>query len=634
MTERIYRASSLGYSMEALVAPHLGFEAVAPPEFLQNAYDEGNRLEPIVLDYLRGIGWEIGDEQLEVELDIIPDRVKVVGHLDGIGRCATTLIPQSVVEIKTMGGKSFADWVNKGWNSSSPLIEKYKWQQSAYVLATGLPHAMVGWDKDGSEGDPRTMTHLTTEPFYTISDIAAKLAKAEEFIASGLVPDGCTDFPCFSQGTLVMTEHGYRPIETLFPGDLVLTHEGNWKPITACGSREAPTRIIRSYGSTPVTTTDEHPFLTRERWYHHYKKGFPAVRKFKDPVWTDAKDLTKNTFTGQILPPVDEDNLEQVLDDNTLWLVGRYIADGWRNDSQKQVYICCSLAEESELQERIEKAGYCVFSYPDKATVRFRLPGEFYDIIYSCGKLAHGKRLPYWILALSPERAKHVLDGYLSGDGHLEPTMKKWIFSTASKELALGLGLLVQRVTNTPCSLVISKRAGTTTIEGRTVNQRTSYTCTMQYAHREGTRFRNPAAFVEDGIAWKPMNVNKPTGNVETVYNIQVADDESYMVENMIVHNCPYYYLHPPKDEVAKVEDGELEGLLQSWLVWDRAEKQAKRAKDDHRERILKLTGDSLAAKVKGECGVTVETYWQEEKEYTTKRRAGWVTRISGPRGK
>lgn len=289
---RVYRASSLGYSLEALVAPHLGFEAVAPPEFLQNAFDEGNRLEPIALDYLRSLGWEISDEQLEVEVEIIPDAVKVVGHLDGIGRCATTMIPQSVVEIKTMAHKSFMDWANNGWDSQSPLIEKYKWQQSAYVLATGLPHAMVGWDKGAEEGDPHTMTHLTTEPFYTISDIATKLAKAEEFIEKGLVPDGCNDWPCF------------------------------------------------------------------------------------------------------------------------------------------------------------------------------------------------------------------------------------------------------------------------------------------------------------------------------------------------------FYYLHPPKDEVAKVEDGELEGLLQSWLTWDRAEKQAKKAKDEHRERILALTGDGLAAKVKGECGVTVETYWQEGTTYTTTRKEGWITRISGPRGK
>ena len=192
----MYRASSLGYSLEALVAGHLGYEPVNPPEFMQKAFDEGNRLEPIVLEYLRGIGWEIGDEQLEVELDIIPDAVKVVGHLDGIGRCATTLIPLSVVEIKTMAGKSFADWVNKGWDSNSRLIEKYKWQQSAYTLATGLPHALVAWDKDSEEGDPRTMTHLTTEPFYTRDQIAHKLEVAEDYIARGLVPDGCDDFPC------------------------------------------------------------------------------------------------------------------------------------------------------------------------------------------------------------------------------------------------------------------------------------------------------------------------------------------------------------------------------------------------------------------------------------------------------
>ena len=292
---RVYRASSLGYSLEALVAPHLGFEPVNPPEFIQRAFDEGTRIEPLAIEKLKAAGWDIrtkqkevnanGDYQMEVTLKVVPDKVMVVGHIDGIGSLLTEF-PLSVIEIKMMADQSWRAFKKHGWDAPG-LVQKYKWQMSAYCLATGLPHVMAAWNKDTEE----MVIEFRDEPFYTIADIATKLRDAEIHIARGIVPEGCEDFP------------------------------------------------------------------------------------------------------------------------------------------------------------------------------------------------------------------------------------------------------------------------------------------------------------------------------------------------------CPYYYLHPPKDEVARA-DGELEGLLQSWLTWDRAEKQAKKAKDQHRERILQLTGEGLAAKVKGECGVTVETYWQEEKEYTTKRKAGWVTRISGPRGK
>lgn len=34
----------------------------------------------------------------------------------------------------------------------------------------------------------------------------------------------CFGFPCFEAGTLVMTEHGYKRIEDIKKGDMVLTH--------------------------------------------------------------------------------------------------------------------------------------------------------------------------------------------------------------------------------------------------------------------------------------------------------------------------------------------------------------------------------------------------------------------------
>ncbi len=196
---RTYRASSLGYSLEALVAGHLGYSPVDVPEFIQRAYAEGNRIEPLAIEKLREMGWQIrtaqnevnanGDYQIEVELEVIPEVAKVVGHLDGVLKQLGEAT--SVVEIKMMANQSWRTFKRYGWDSPG-LVQKYKWQASAYMLASGLAHVMVAWNKDTEE------LHIVEqlEPFYSIADIANKLAQAEDFIARGVVPDGCEDFPC------------------------------------------------------------------------------------------------------------------------------------------------------------------------------------------------------------------------------------------------------------------------------------------------------------------------------------------------------------------------------------------------------------------------------------------------------
>lgn len=198
---RVYRASSLGYSLCQLVAPHLGFEGVDPPEWLKVKFDEGHRLEPIVVEKLRDMGWminvtqaamnNIGDYQIEVELEVIPDKVKVVGHFDGQVSYGCGMPAPAILEIKSMAHKNFLVFKRKGWDAGG-LMEKYKWQASAYMLAEGMPHCMVGYDKYTGE----LWWTTVTEPFYSISDIANKLSLAEGYIEDAIIPDNCTDYPC------------------------------------------------------------------------------------------------------------------------------------------------------------------------------------------------------------------------------------------------------------------------------------------------------------------------------------------------------------------------------------------------------------------------------------------------------
>ena len=132
-------------------------------------------------------------------------------------------------------------------------------------------------------------------------------------------------FPCFAKGTLVLAREGYRPIEDIVVGDEVLTHLGRWRRVTAVMSRDGvPLRRIRAQG-VDVTTTDEHLLWTRIRMGRARVQG-SRVRSLGDPRWVAAGELTKGHFLAQVLPDVKPDGRTAEF----WWLVGRYLADGWR----------------------------------------------------------------------------------------------------------------------------------------------------------------------------------------------------------------------------------------------------------------------------------------------------------------
>lgn len=70
-------------------------------------------------------------------------------------------------------------------------------------------------------------------------------------------------FVCFAAGTKVLTEEGYRSIETIEVGDRVYTHKGRLRPVVAVGGHVAPTVGELEYGGdgTSVICTPGHRFF-------------------------------------------------------------------------------------------------------------------------------------------------------------------------------------------------------------------------------------------------------------------------------------------------------------------------------------------------------------------------------------
>ena len=95
------------------------------------------------------------------------------------------------------------------------------------------------------------------------------------------------------------------------------------------------------------------------------------------------------------------------------------------------------------------------------------------------------------------------------------------------------MALLVQKAYGVNCSLRRLKDRGETgTIEGRTVTLNPQWALTFRKEMRSQS-----VAHIDGSKVYTPYR-SKVKVAEDTVYNISVADDESYICNNRVVHNC------------------------------------------------------------------------------------------------
>lgn len=541
----VYRASSLNRCVRCLVGLRLGFEAQAAPEKLQAVFARGHRVEDEVVDFLTSglMDWSITGRQDVIELDV--GGVVIRGHLDG--RTTTpppdvAQVPEALLEIKSCADASWIPWTTQRWEGK----DDWELQTSVYQHATGLPMLIVAARVVEQKWTGELDFYLQESPRIPLADIEALVEGIEAQVATGMLLEFCSskDWACFVAGSLVLTEEGYRPIEDLQVGQRVLTHQARWMPITAV--QKTPNQLVRrvgTYQSKELVCTDDHPFLTLTREYHTRTNRGGPQREFVDTGWLQAEKLTRGHFVKTVLPPVSE-SAPQGLSVDQWWIVGRWLADGYRGKSG--TYISCGNHKRAELESHLQAAGVRVKPYLKRTATEYRLTGclQLVEVMKDFGKLAHGKRLPGYAFCLDEFYARALIEGYLSGDGHLgqygDAAEPHWLASSVSRELAYGLALIAQRGLGVLASTAVQKRSTTSVIEGRTVNQRPfSYVLRLPSSTRRSKNAWKDAA----GDWWGPVWKNEPLAEAQDVYNISVAEDESYLVQGVVVHNCPLWYL-------------------------------------------------------------------------------------------
>lgn len=337
-------------------------------------------------------------------------------------------------------------------------------------------------------------------------------------------------FPCFAKGSSVLTKMGYKDISEVEIGDLVMTHKNRWKEVITLFHKENFTYKVKAQGLLETETTEEHPYLVSKMFRVNGK------RVFSKPGWVEVKDLKVGDFI--CYPKILNENNPLNLTLDEAYLIGRYIADGHTTmhnrtetgcEGERFYNLILSVGSHKipntpikhHLHKHTQSTHRMVFS--NKRLVN--IVEEY------CGRGAKNKVISPMLLELPKDLLEQLLCGLMDGDGSCRDGI--YSLTTVSKELVMSLNLAVMKLYGVVGNITYTERPQKTIICGRTVNQSDTYTLRFTKEIRKQKHYHE----TEDYFL-APIKEVVETGSLKDVYNIEVDVDNSYTVNNCIVHNC------------------------------------------------------------------------------------------------
>lgn len=386
--------------------------------------------------------------------------------------------------------------------------------------------------------------------------------------------------PCFPENVTILTKEGLKPISQVNVGDLVLTHKGRWQPVVETGCKLAPTVIVKGQGHWGLETTEEHPFYARAI-YREWVNSFRNWKKcFSSPSWIKAKDLkgkfwaSPSSFSDTEIPPIETWGREHFcpgFSEDFMWIVGLWVGDGWTriNNRRGYVLICSNQNERyvKTIESRLIGANLKFSLSKERTTARFQIALRSLArwLKSNFGEGASSKTIPSWLLGM-PENFRHAFfDGYIFADG--TSTNNGWSVTTTSDRLATGITLLahslgfsVGQLKNYPKRICL--------IEGRQVSEKPTIKIVIYKKARSSIEI--------DGFRYGLVRSVSPTHTLKQVFNLEVAEDNSYVADGITVHNCQPFSiagaragLADPRGNLA-IEFVKLARRLRpTWLVWE-----------------------------------------------------------------
>ncbi len=370
-------------------------------------------------------------------------------------------------------------------------------------------------------------------------DIARRLERFSEDVAKGLSPRLMILMPprhgkACAVGTPVPTPLGFRPIETLRPGDFVFGRDGKPTQVVAVSPvwKDRELFEVTSDDGASVTVDAEHEWtvrLCRKRPVYKAKSTkYLASRSSSRAPALQTYEHAQYRETELPIPP---------------YTLGVWLGDGCSHHAT----ITQGAQDFAEIRAAVESEGVRT---SDRATTgTFGLLGVLEPL--RAMRLLGDKRIPQSYLTAAPWQRVALLQGLIDTDGHVTPDGQVEFCST-SQALALGALELVRSL-GVKASLI----HGRATLDGRDCGPKYRVMFYMEGAARlarKAARCRDNARTPHRFLTFRPA------GRGDTVCIQVAAADHQYLVGHgyLLTHNSelasrmfPAWHLgHHPDHEI------------------------------------------------------------------------------------
>ncbi len=369
---------------------------------------------------------------------------------------------------------------------------------------------------------------------------------------------------------VLMADGTHKFVEDVEEGDEVITHTGNIRKVYDLKQRtyDDTIVIVEPYGMSPQVVTKEHPLLVA-------KEGVTAKDfvRFQDNIetkWMSASDVKVGDYI--VVPRLSFENNQQNIDlskygsvrksdglvyssdrgrvglppvvamsTDIAWLIGLYAGDGCILN-KKSVRIDLS-AHEGYLLDRISSAcsqlGLTPTFRETESNIHVSIHSKvFADFILDQvpGKVTT-KKISKLIFNSTKEQKVAFICGYIEADGNVSKFNKKITAASVSSELAYGianifnsLGYLckVKKSKNGPHGDIFNlkfprvfEKLGIQTLKSVVITDATRKT----YISDDKNFY----------VRVRKVSSEKYVGKV---YNFEVEEDHSYIVNQAATHNC------------------------------------------------------------------------------------------------
>lgn len=342
---------------------------------------------------------------------------------------------------------------------------------------------------------------------------------------------------CIVEGEPVLTPDGWKPIEQIKKGDLVINMYGQPSIVRDAWSKQN-TKLITEFqveGWGVIKTTNDHRILTREGWKEACRllPGDKVMmpRQMEDPqrlesVLFDDDCRIKSWFIGsrgQIIPNgrLIKAPERVILTSETLFVFGYFVGDGFASTlTSKGRFISVSghVVKKRKALERCKKwfksIGLKTNEQQGDNCLEIRAYSGEWALFFEkhFGIKAQGKQLPEFLMQLNEVQSQELLNGLMASDGYYRKGRFEYI--TASHKLASQVSRLILRAGFRP-----------------TVGRNTTGHHSVAYSVSQ----RDNYALVQSVLTYFPKRVN---GFRQRVYDLTTDDSESFVLGLSIVHNC------------------------------------------------------------------------------------------------